>query len=103
MDSGTEHIGVCNIGKWTVGQSVSECAILVNGQYIQRQYTVCVERQWNMCGGNCTAESCVAMYRNWYGKVQWRTEGIGLGGSNSPRNSEILTKYQKLRKFYYMK
>jgi hypothetical protein len=27
-----------------------------------------------------------------------------LGGSNPPsRNSEILTKYQKLRKFYYMK
>jgi hypothetical protein len=36
---------------------------------------------------------------------QWRTEGEGLGGSNPPppRNSEILTKYQKLRKFYYMK
>jgi hypothetical protein len=33
---------------------------------------------------------------------QWRTEGDGLGGSN-PRNSEILTKYQKLRKFYYTK
>jgi hypothetical protein len=35
--------------------------------------------------------------------TQWRTEGGGLGGSNPPRNSEILTKYQKLRKIYYMK
>jgi hypothetical protein len=35
--------------------------------------------------------------------THWRTEGWGLGGSNPPRNSEILTKYQKLRKFYYMK
>jgi hypothetical protein len=35
---------------------------------------------------------------------QWHTKGGGLGGSNPPsRNSEILTKYQKLRKFYYKK
>jgi hypothetical protein len=28
---------------------------------------------------------------------------VGFGGFKPPRNSEILTKYQKLRKFYYMK
>jgi hypothetical protein len=55
-----------------VGQSVSECAILANGQYIQRQVTGCVELQFKMCGvmgGNCTADSCVAMCRNWYDKI----------------------------------
>jgi hypothetical protein len=50
MDSGTERMGVCNIGKCRVGQSVSECAILVTEQYIQRQDTVCVEMHFNMCG-----------------------------------------------------
>jgi hypothetical protein len=33
---------------------------------------------------------------------QWRTEGV-WGVQTPPRNSEILRKYQKLRKFYYMK
>jgi hypothetical protein len=45
---------------------------LVNGRYIQRHDTVCVELHCNMCGvmgGNCTADCCVAMCRNWYGKV----------------------------------
>jgi hypothetical protein len=72
LDSGTERIGLCNIGKWRVEQSVSERAILVNGEYIQRHVTVYVELHSNMCGimgGNCTADSCVAVCRNWCSKV----------------------------------
>jgi hypothetical protein len=34
---------------------------------------------------------------------QWRTEGVVWGVQTPHRNSVILTKYQKLRKFYYMK
>jgi hypothetical protein len=37
-------------------------------------------------------------------KISVAYRGGGLGGSTPPpRNSEILTKYQKLRKFYHMK
>jgi len=53
----------------TVEHIISACTVLAKEQYIQRHDAVCAELHCNMCkeiGENYTANSCMAMYRNWY-------------------------------------
>jgi hypothetical protein len=100
-----------HLGWWWAVAAAEEVAVsLVEKSLVRKNVSVAGEQCKQMltpphalvtpaacfdCNSNCLVFITHSLH-------QWLTEGVVLGGS-TPRNSEILTKYKKLRKFYYMK